>query len=121
MPRAAGDDEPGDRQAVRGDRYEAATVAHCESVLRSFYDFHLEAGSGPMLNPFPLARHARAGRAGAHRNRWSRPPGSVVAGIGEVVDGRGGAPDQQFDRLFASWVPIGTGLVAFGSRRRAGK
>jgi len=23
----------------RGDRYEAATVAHCESVLRGFYDF----------------------------------------------------------------------------------
>ena len=30
----------------RGDRYEAATVAHCESVLRCFYDFHLEAGTG---------------------------------------------------------------------------
>ncbi|MEW1823137.1 hypothetical protein AB0323_20445 [Arthrobacter sp. NPDC080031] len=51
-----------------GDRYEPATVAHCESVLRGFYDFHLEAGTGPMLNPFPLARHARAGRAGAHRS-----------------------------------------------------
>ena len=24
---------------LRGDRYEAATVAHCESVLRGFYDF----------------------------------------------------------------------------------
>ena len=52
----------------RGDRYEAATVAHCESVLRGFYDFHLEAGTGPMLNPFPLSRHRRPGRARAHHN-----------------------------------------------------
>ncbi|MGH8826492.1 MAG: integrase, partial [Jiangellaceae bacterium] len=40
----------------RGDRYAAARVAHCETVLRGFYDFHLEAGTGPMVNPFPLAR-----------------------------------------------------------------
>jgi hypothetical protein len=52
----------------RGDRYEATTVAHCGSVLRGFYDFHLEAETGPMLNPFPLSRHSRAGRAHAHHN-----------------------------------------------------
>ena len=57
----------------RGDRYEAATVAHCESVLRGFYDFHLEAGTGPMVNPFPLARHRRAGRG----QRASQPDGAV--------------------------------------------
>ena len=49
--------ERGDRQADRAVAgYAAATVAHCESVLRGFYDFHLEVGSGPMVNPFPLAR-----------------------------------------------------------------
>jgi hypothetical protein len=37
-----------------GRGYAAATVVHCESVLRGFYDFHLQAG--PMVNPFPLAR-----------------------------------------------------------------
>ena len=42
-------------KAIRGSRYAAATVAHCETVLRGFYDFHLEAGTGPMVNPFPLA------------------------------------------------------------------
>ena len=51
-----------------GDRYDASTVAHCESVLRGFYDFRLEAGTGPMVNPFPLTRHRRAGRADAHHN-----------------------------------------------------
>ncbi len=39
-----------------GRGYATATVVHCESVLRGFYDFHLEAGSGPIVNPFPLAR-----------------------------------------------------------------
>ena len=43
-------------------------MAHCETVLRSFYDFHLEAGSGPMVNPFPLVRDRRHGRAQAHHN-----------------------------------------------------
>jgi hypothetical protein len=56
----------------RGDRYEAATLAHCESVLRGFYEFHVEGGTGPMVNPFPLARGRRAGRAHAHHNPMLR-------------------------------------------------
>ena len=44
-----------------GRGYATATVVHCESVLRGFYEFHLQAGSGPMVNPFPLARGRRPG------------------------------------------------------------
>src|SRR6476661_10901489 len=55
-------------KAMRGSRYAAATVAHCETVLRGFYDFHLEAGTGPMVNPFPLDRYRGAGRVDAHHN-----------------------------------------------------
>lgn len=51
-----------------GPHYAPATVAHAESVLRAFYDFHLEAGTGPMVNPFPLVRGARRGRVDAHPN-----------------------------------------------------
>ena len=29
-----------------GRTYAVATVAHCETVLRHFYDFHLELGPG---------------------------------------------------------------------------
>jgi hypothetical protein len=57
-----------------GVRYSARTVAHCETVLRGVYEFHLEAGSGPMVNPFPLARHRRAGRANAHHRGDPRLP-----------------------------------------------
>src|SRR5580698_9423061 len=46
-------------------RFAPATVAHCETVCRSFYAYHLEAGTGPMVNPFPLSR---LGRAHAHHN-----------------------------------------------------
>ena len=87
----------------RGERYQAATVAHCESVLRGFYDFHLEAGTGPMLNPFPLARHARLGRAHAHHNpmdafdrvRGGRYRPKVVPRAPRSIS------DDRFDELFA--------------------
>jgi site-specific recombinase XerD len=46
-------------------RYAPSTAAHCQTVCRSFYGYHLEAGTGPIVNPFPLAR---PGRAHAHHN-----------------------------------------------------
>ena len=51
-----------------GSQYAVTTVAHCETVLRTFYEFHLEAGTGPIINPFPLDRSRRSGRANAHHN-----------------------------------------------------
>ena len=105
----------------RGERYGAATVAHCESVLCGFYDFHLEAGTGPMLNPFPLARHVRPGRAHAHRNpmdpfgperRGRYRPKVAPRAPRSIPDGRFGALFAQLgshrDRaLVAFWVSTG--------------
>ena len=48
-----------------GGTYAPTTIVHCETVLRGFYAYHLEAGTGPLVNPFPLTR---AGRAHAHHN-----------------------------------------------------
>src|SRR5258708_8361778 len=48
-----------------GPQYAPATVVHGETVLRTCYDFRLQAGAGPLVNPFPPAR---AGRAHAHHN-----------------------------------------------------
>jgi site-specific recombinase XerD len=87
---------------VPGARYAPATVAHCETVLRSFYDFHLEAGTGPMVNPFPLAR-GRRGRANAHHNpmepfragRTGRYRPKTPRRIPRQI------PDEKFDELFA--------------------
>lgn len=85
------------------DQYAAATVAHCESVLRGFYDFHLEAGTGPMLNPFPLTRGRGGARTQAHHNpmdsfagqRRGRYRPKVVTRAPRAI------PDEQFDKLFA--------------------
>jgi hypothetical protein len=48
-----------------GRTYAPTTAAHSETVLRSFYEFHLDAGTGPIINPFPLTRKKRAH---AHHN-----------------------------------------------------
>lgn len=56
------------RFARDGASYAPSVRAHSETVLRAFYDFHLEVASGPLINPFPLDRSRRAGRAHAHHN-----------------------------------------------------
>ena len=83
-----------------GARYGAATVAHCESVLRGFYDFCVEARTGPMVNPFSLARGA-ARRA--HRSpmepvtvqRTGRYRPRVVPRAPRCI------PDGRFNEVFA--------------------
>jgi hypothetical protein len=54
-----------------GEAYAASVRAHSETVLRTFYDFHREAGTGPILNPFPLDRSRRR-----RRRRPSQPDGA---------------------------------------------
>jgi hypothetical protein len=56
---------PLDAAGPAAGKYAPSTAAHCETVCRSFYGYHLEAGTGPIVNPFPLAR---PGRAHAHHN-----------------------------------------------------
>ena len=86
-----------------GGAYAPSVRAYSETVLRAFYDFHLDAGSGPVLNPFPLDRSRRGGRAHAHHNPMEpfrhersglyRPgvPGRVPRSI----------PDGEFNEIFA--------------------
>jgi site-specific recombinase XerC len=69
---AGGSASPGSPNPVTGKpspgrAYAAATVAHSETVLRGFYELHRDLGSGPMVNPFPLARR-RGSRPHAHHN-----------------------------------------------------
>jgi site-specific recombinase XerD len=115
-----------------GGRYAAATVAHCETVLRSFYEFHLEAGTGPMVNPFPLAR-GRRGRANAHRNPMdpfgAERAGRYRPGVPKRIPRQ--IPDEKFDELFAGlgshrdralvafWVSTGARAAELLGARRA--
>ena len=56
-------DQAGAPVGVRaGGAYAPSVRGHSETVLRAFYDFHLDVGSGPVINPFPLDRSRRGGR-----------------------------------------------------------
>jgi site-specific recombinase XerD len=86
-----------------GEAYAPSVRAHSETVLRAFYNFHLDAGSGPVINPFPLDRSRRGGRAHAHHNPMEpyrhersglyRP--KVANRIPRSV------PDNEFNEIFA--------------------
>ncbi|WP_405481251.1 tyrosine-type recombinase/integrase [Streptomyces anulatus] len=66
---APGTPNPVTGKPTVGTKYAPSTRAHCETVLRSFYDFHLDRHSGSLLvNPFPLVRNRRTARANAHHN-----------------------------------------------------
>jgi site-specific recombinase XerD len=86
-----------------GGAYAPSVRAHSETVLRAFYDFHLDVGSGPVINPFPLDRSRRGGRAHAHHNPMEpyrhersglyrpRVPDRIPRSI----------PDSEFNEIFA--------------------
>jgi integrase len=89
--------------AGRGGRragYAPSTAAHCETVCRGFYAFHAEAGSGPMVNPFPLAR---PGRPNAHHNPMDPFPRQKAGLFRPRVPRRvpRQIPDAAFNELFA--------------------
>lgn len=86
-----------------GGKYAASTLAHSETVLRGFYGFHLEAGTGPIINPFPLVRERAGGRAHAHHNPME-PFGKERSGryrprLAQRVPRR--IPDERFNQIFA--------------------
>jgi len=90
--------------AVSAGAYAPAVRAHCETVLRGCYDFHLEAGTGPLVNPFPLDRSRRGGgRAHAHHNpmepvRHERS-GMYRPGVPSRIPRS--VPDEEFNEIFA--------------------
>ena len=91
--------------------YSPSVRAHCETVLRSFYDFHLEAGTGPLVNPFPLDRSRRGGRANAHHNPME-PFRNERSGLYRpVMPSRipRDIPDEEFNEIFAALGRTGTG------------
>jgi site-specific recombinase XerD len=83
-----------------GSKYAPSTVVHCETVCRSFYAYHLEAGSGPIVNPFPLARGERAH---AHHNPMNQFAKQKAGLFRPRVPRRvpRQIPDAVFNELFA--------------------
>lgn len=108
-PTAGRKNTPGSPNTITGKKspgpqYAASTRAHCETVLRAFYDFHLDEGTGPIVNPFPLDRSRRGGRANSHhepgqpfrRERTGRYRPNVPKRVPRRI------PDELFNALFAA-------------------
>ena len=90
-------------KAPPGPGYAPVTVAHCETVVRGFYEFHVQAGTGPMVNPFPLAR-GRRDRSHAHRSPME-PFRAERSGLYRPKVARRRPrqiPDEEFSELFAA-------------------
>ena len=103
-PRPAG---PGRAAAVAGGAgrapYAPSVRAHSETVLRSFYAFLLDMGGGPVINPFPLDRSRRGGRAHAHHNPMERGRNERAGLYRPRVPSRvpRSIPDEEFNEIFA--------------------
>ena len=89
--------------ASGGEVYAASVRAHSETVLRTFHDFHRDAGSGPIVNPFPLDRSRRGGRAHAHHNPMEPHRDQRTGLYRPTVPARipRSIPDAEFNELFA--------------------
>jgi integrase len=86
-----------------GKPYAPSVRAHSETVLRGFYDFHCEVGTGPILNPFPLDRSRRGRRAHAHRNPMDPPRNERTGLYRPTVPTRvpRSVSDEDFNEIFA--------------------
>lgn len=84
-------------------RYSPAVRAHSETVLRSFYDFHRDVGSGPVLNPFPLDSARRGVRVHAHHNPMEPARNERVGLYRPRLPARlpRAIPDEEFNEIFA--------------------
>ena len=95
--------DAGGGAAVPAGAYAPSVRAHSETVLRAFYDFHLDAGSGPLVNPFPLDRSRRGGRAHAHHNPMelfrSERSGLYRPRVPDRIPRS--VPDSEFNEIFA--------------------
>lgn len=87
-------------RAGPGRLYSVSTRAHCETVLRSFYAFHLEEGTGPIINPFPAMRERRRDPVAAGRSARRPAGGRYRPTVPQRLPRR--IPDGRFNDLFAA-------------------
>jgi integrase/recombinase XerD len=90
------------RKRYLGDQYEPRTVRHGNAVLRSFYEFWIELGAGPLVNPVVLDRRGR--RPNVHHNPLVpfRAEGRIRYNPRVPQRKPPAMPDERWNELFAS-------------------
>jgi len=98
----AGTVNPVTRKQHLDDRYQPRTVRHSNAVLRAFYEFWIERGEGPLVNPVPLDR--RGHRPNAHHNPMEpfRPEGRIRYNPKIPKRAPRAMPDERWRDLFAA-------------------
>lgn len=98
----AGTVNPITRKRYLDDRYQVHTVRHSNAVLRCFYDYWIELGEGPLVNPVPVER-VRGRRPHAHHNPLEpfRAEGRLRYNPKLPKRRPRAMPDQRWNELFA--------------------
>ena len=83
------------------DGYEPRTIRHNNAVVRSFYEFWIDLGEGPLINPVRLDRGQRA-RPNAHHNPLERfrPEGRIRYNPKLPKAAPRAMPDERWQDLF---------------------
>ncbi len=99
----AGTVNPITRKQYLDDNYKPTTTRHSNAVLRSFYEFWIELGSGPLINPVQLERTGRR-RANAHHNPLEpfRAGGRIRYNPKIPKRKPRAMPDERWNELFAA-------------------
>ncbi|MGH3757194.1 tyrosine-type recombinase/integrase [Actinophytocola sp.] len=99
----AGTVNPITRKTYLDDRYQPRTVRHSNAVLRTFYEFWIERGEGPLVNPVPQER-TNGRRPNAHHNPLEpfRPQGKLRYNPPVPKRRPRVISDQRWDELFAA-------------------
>jgi site-specific recombinase XerD len=87
-----------------GEAYAPSVRAHCETVLRCFYNFHLGLDDSPILiNPFPLSRSRQGGRVHPHHNPMEPFANKRTGLYRPRIPQRTprAIPDEEFNEIFA--------------------
>lgn len=106
-PRTASAATAGSVNSITGktyldDGYKARTVRHSNAVLRCFYEFWIELGEGPLVNPVRL-RRMKGHRPGEHHNPLEpfRPEGRILYNPKLAKRRPRAMPDERWNELFA--------------------
>jgi integrase/recombinase XerD len=94
---------PVTRKRYLDDRYQPRTIRHNNAVLRSFYQYWMDCGEGPLINPVPRDR-PNGSRSNAHHNPLDRYRAEGRLRYNPPVPKRAprAMPDERWDDLFDS-------------------